>query len=70
MKIGGDLLKWLFIILLALVLLRFKSVSAVCELSFTDHDKRINYSLTTPLAMFPHGVRSEDGLALSLYVVL
>ncbi|XP_031247803.1 uncharacterized protein LOC116105536 [Pistacia vera] len=61
MKMGGDLLKWLFIILLALVLLRVYSVSAVCELSFTDHDKRINYSLATPLAMFPHGVLSEDG---------
>ncbi|KAJ0045314.1 hypothetical protein Pint_06581 [Pistacia integerrima] len=61
MKMGGDLLKWLFIILLALVLLRVDSVSAVCELSFTDHDKRINYSLATPLPMFPHGVLSEDG---------
>ncbi|XP_044461034.1 uncharacterized protein LOC123192515 isoform X2 [Mangifera indica] len=60
-KMGGDLLKWFLIIPLTLILRRVNSVPSVCELSFTDHDKRINYSLATPLAMFPHGVLSEDG---------
>lgn len=70
MKMGGDLLKWFLIIPLTLILRRVNSVPSVCELSFTDHDKRINYSLATPLAMFPHGVLSEDGCVFSLYIVL
>ncbi|CAI9091780.1 OLC1v1026893C1 [Oldenlandia corymbosa var. corymbosa] len=38
-----------------------KSVNAVCELSYRDHNKLYNYSLASPLRKFPHGVLSEDG---------
>ncbi|KAG8644850.1 hypothetical protein MANES_10G008100v8 [Manihot esculenta] len=38
-----------------------KPVAAVCQLSFVDGQKLFNFSLTSPLTKFPHGVISEDG---------
>ncbi|CAK9160626.1 unnamed protein product [Ilex paraguariensis] len=37
------------------------SVSAVCELSISDHNKLYNYSLASSIPKFPHGILSEDG---------
>ncbi|XP_009776956.1 uncharacterized protein LOC107759797 isoform X1 [Nicotiana tabacum] len=39
----------------------FRSVNATCQLSFEQNNKLYNYSLTTPIRNFPHGILSEDG---------
>lgn len=45
----------------------FRSVNATCQLSFEQNNKLYNYSLTTPIRNFPHGILSEDGYFLSFY---
>lgn len=66
---GQEFLNWLvplFAVLHRVVSLN--SVSAVCDFSFVDGNKIYNYTLTSPVRDFPHGVLSEDGCAFrSLY---
>ncbi|GAY40503.1 hypothetical protein CUMW_052410 [Citrus unshiu] len=55
---GGDSIKWLCILM---ILHRVNWVCGVCELSLMHNDNVYNYSLTSPLDKYPHGVLSEDG---------
>ncbi|XP_028792704.1 uncharacterized protein LOC114748463 isoform X1 [Neltuma alba] len=61
--IGGQkFLKWL-IPLVAILhqVASLNSASAACDFSFLDGNRIYNYTLTSPVRDFPHGVRSEDG---------
>ncbi|KAH9767275.1 Autophagy-like protein [Citrus sinensis] len=55
---GGDSIKWLCILM---ILHLVNWVCGVCELSLVHNDNVYNYSLTSPLDKYPHGVLSEDG---------
>ncbi|KAK9186671.1 hypothetical protein WN944_018059 [Citrus x changshan-huyou] len=55
---GGDSIKWLCILM---ILHLVNWVCGVCELSLMHNDNVYNYSLTSPLDKYPHGVLSEDG---------
>ncbi|KAK4273732.1 hypothetical protein QN277_017071 [Acacia crassicarpa] len=59
---GPKFLKWL-IPLVAILhrLASLNSASAACDFSFVDGSRIYNYTLTSPVGDFPHGVRSEDG---------
>jgi len=37
-----------------------------CRFSFLDGDHLYNYTLSSPIRNFPHGILSEDGYTLSL----
>ncbi|KAK6135750.1 hypothetical protein DH2020_030530 [Rehmannia glutinosa] len=69
MKIDSISLRPQFLLLVLIVTILHRvssdSVSALCELSFEDKNKVYYYSLASPVRNFPHGVLSEDGLALS-----
>lgn len=60
-----DYLIW--VVLTFTILHRVNSVSANCRLSVVDDNKLYDYSLDSPMPLFPHGVRSEDGYSLSFY---
>jgi len=66
---GGDSMKWVLAFLsFAVAILHrvsLNSVSATCEFSVVNRNMLYNYSLALPIPKFPHGVLSEDGLALS-----
>ncbi|KAL2526691.1 Autophagy-related protein 27 [Abeliophyllum distichum] len=64
MKISSILLHPQFLLVFTVTILHRvsrDSVLALCELSVRDHNKLYNYSLTSPLPKFPHGILSEDG---------
>ncbi|KAL6128047.1 hypothetical protein ACLB2K_071405 [Fragaria x ananassa] len=54
-----DYLRW--VVLTFTILHRVNSVSANCRLSVVDDNKLYDYCLDSPMPLFPHGVRSEDG---------
>ncbi|CAN1255293.1 hypothetical protein LINPERPRIM_LOCUS8930 [Linum perenne] len=57
-----DSSKCSLILLLLLLLASLHSASAVlCEFSHFDGNQIFNFSLTSPLPGFPHGILSEDG---------
>lgn len=64
MVVGGGFMKWVLVILA--ILERVNSVSANCHFSVVDDNKLYDYSLGSPIPLFPHGVQSEDGYSLSL----
>lgn len=57
-------MKWVLVILA--ILDRVNSVSANCHFSVIDDNKLYDYSLGSPIPLFPHGIQSEDGYSLSL----
>lgn len=67
MVFGGDSLKWVIVTFTILHrVMSFNSVSANCHLSVISDSKLYNYSLESPMPLYPHGVQSEDGYSLSL----
>lgn len=67
MVFRGDSLKWVIVTLTILDrVMSFNSVSANCHLSVISDSKLYNYSLDSPMLLYPHGVQSEDGYSLSL----
>ena len=67
MVFRGDSLKWVIVTLTILHrVMSFNSVSANCHLSVISDSKLYNYSLDSPMPLYPHGVQSEDGYSLSL----
>ncbi|KAF7816517.1 Cln5-like protein [Senna tora] len=59
---GKEFLKWLIPLLTILHrLVSLNSASAVCDFSYSDGNKIYNYTLTSSMHDFPHGVLSEDG---------
>ncbi|XP_057989753.1 uncharacterized protein LOC110645527 isoform X2 [Hevea brasiliensis] len=64
MTVGIISLNFFLTIVSVAILHRFGSLNpvvAVCQLSFVDGHKLFNFSLTSPIPKFPHGVLSEDG---------
>ncbi|XP_016649919.1 PREDICTED: uncharacterized protein LOC103332832 isoform X3 [Prunus mume] len=59
MVVGGGFMKWVLVILA--ILDRVNSVSANCHFSVIDDNKLYDYSLGSPIPLFPHGIQSEDG---------
>ncbi|BFG22908.1 hypothetical protein CerSpe_091820 [Prunus speciosa] len=59
MVVGGGFMKWVLVIVA--ILDRVNSVSANCHFSVIDDNKLYDYSLGSPIPLFPHGVQSEDG---------
>jgi len=55
------------IIIIFMLLLPLTSViaSEPCRFSFPDGDRLYNYTLSSPIRNFPHGILSEDGYSLS-----
>ncbi|KAF5201051.1 autophagy-like protein [Thalictrum thalictroides] len=49
------------ILLTILYRVKYNSVVAVCQLSVPHGNNIYNFSLTSPLSNYPHGVLSEDG---------
>lgn len=42
------------------------SPTSACQFTFLDGKKLYNYTLSSPIPNFPHGILSEDGCTLSL----
>jgi hypothetical protein len=40
--------------------------TSACQFNFRDGNKLYNYTLSSPIRNFPHGILSEDGSSLSL----
>ncbi|PRQ59515.1 hypothetical protein RchiOBHm_Chr1g0371041 [Rosa chinensis] len=59
MVFRGDSLKW---VVVALTILHpVDPLSANCHFSFVGDYKLYDFSLDTPIPLYPHGVQSEDG---------
>nr|ACU20834.1 unknown [Glycine max] len=50
-----------FFTLLLLQHLTFATATALCQFSFLDGNTLYNYTLSSPIRNFPHGILSEDG---------
>jgi hypothetical protein len=44
--------------------------TSACQFNFRDGNKLYNYTLSSPIRNFPHGILSEDGSSLSLSLSL
>lgn len=73
--VGGSFPNRRLLILLLLLLLQvifatiIPLVNGTCQPSFEKDNKLYNYSLTNPIRNFPHGILSEDGYSLFLFLL-
>lgn len=54
------------VVLLSSSYISLATPTTACQFTFLDGNKLYNYTLSSPIRNFPHGILSEDGCTLSL----